>query len=153
MLRRKFLVSSAAATAGVSLPATASAAQDVPVGQPLVARLRDAMLGIGQDHDPPAFEHLSVELARAHRDFHTCHHAGLAVRLPRLIRTAHALGPADERDHLHLLGQSYLLATRMLVKLDEQQLGWMAADRARQVAEAAEHPLARPAAARPNAAC
>ncbi|MEU9247431.1 hypothetical protein [Streptomyces sp. NPDC048385] len=36
----------------------------------------------------------------------------------------------------------------MLIKLDEQQLGWMAADRARHVAEAAGHPLAVAEAAR-----
>ncbi|MFE4023233.1 XRE family transcriptional regulator [Streptomyces sp. NPDC059101] len=149
MRRRKFLALSAAATAGVSLPATAAAAvQDVPAGQLLVGRLRDAMLGIGQDHDLPGPEQLPAELARVHVDFHTCHYADLAVRLPRLIRAGHALGPADEGDHLDLLGQSYLLATRMLVKHDEQQLGWMAADRARQVAEAAGHPLAVAEAAR-----
>lgn len=147
--RRNFLALSAAATAGVSLPATwAAAAQDVSVGQLLVGRLRDAMLGIGQDHELPAPKQLPVELARVHADFHTCHYASLVVRLPRLIRAGHALGPADEGDHLDLLGQSYLLATRMLIKLDEQQLGWMAADRARQVAEAAGHPLAVAEAAR-----
>ncbi|GGU41471.1 hypothetical protein GCM10010289_73000 [Streptomyces violascens] len=81
-------------------------------------------------------------------DFHTCHYVGLAVRLPRLIRAGHALSSDTERDHLDLLGQSYLLATRMLIKLDEQQLGWMAADRARQAAEAAGHPLAVAEAAR-----
>ncbi|MFJ8313633.1 MULTISPECIES: hypothetical protein [unclassified Streptomyces] len=36
----------------------------------------------------------------------------------------------------------------MLIKLDEQQLGWMPADRARHVAEAAGHPLAVAEAAR-----
>ncbi|RPK59722.1 MULTISPECIES: hypothetical protein [unclassified Streptomyces] len=39
------------------------------------------------------------------------------------------------------MAQSYLLAARMLIKLDEQQLGWVAADRARQTAEAADDPL------------
>ncbi|MYX18897.1 MULTISPECIES: hypothetical protein [unclassified Streptomyces] len=33
-----------------------------------------------------------------------------------------------------LLGHTYLIATRILITLDEQQLGWMAADRARQCA-------------------
>ncbi|SEG85483.1 hypothetical protein SAMN05216223_11675 [Actinacidiphila yanglinensis] len=108
------------------------------MGDLLVGRLRDAMLGIGQDNELPGPEQLPIELARVHADFHTCHYAGLARRLPRLIRAGHALG--TEGDRLDLLGQSYLLATRMLIKLDEQQLGWMAADRARQVADAAGHP-------------
>jgi hypothetical protein len=120
----------------------------MPVGQLLVGRLRDAMLGIGEDHELPALEQLRAELARVHADFHTCHYPGLAVRLPRLISAGHTVGSADEGEHLALLGQSYLLATRMLVKLGEQQLGWMAADRARQVAEAAGHPLAVAEAAR-----
>ncbi|MFR0367288.1 hypothetical protein [Streptomyces sp. MCC20] len=118
------------------------------MGELLVGRLRDAMLGIGQDNELPSPEQLPVELARVHADFHTCHYAGLARRLPRLIRAGHALGSDAEGDHLDLLGQSYLLATRMLIKLDEQQLGWMAADRARHVAEAAGHPLAVAEAAR-----
>ncbi|WP_308294862.1 XRE family transcriptional regulator [Streptomyces sp. JJ66] len=118
------------------------------MGQLLLGRLRDAMLGIGQDHDFPGAEHLPAELARAHADFHTCHYADLALRLPRLIRAGHALGTDTEGRHLDLLGQSYLLATRMFVKLDEQQLGWMAADRARQVAEAAGQPLTVAEAAR-----
>ncbi|GGO59445.1 XRE family transcriptional regulator [Streptomyces lasiicapitis] len=118
------------------------------MGQLLIGRLRDAMLGIGQDHDLRAHEQLPVELARVHVDFHTCNYASLAVRLPRLIRAGHLLGSDAEGDRLDLLGQSYLLATRMLVKLDEQQLGWMAADRARQVAEAGGHPLAVAEAAR-----
>ncbi|MFJ4008189.1 XRE family transcriptional regulator [Streptomyces sp. NPDC090026] len=149
MRRRKFLAISAAATAGVSLPASGAATgQDMPVGELLVGRLRDAMLGIGQDNELPSPEQLPVELARVHADFHTCHYAGLARRLPRLIRAGHALGSDAESDHLDLLGQSYLLATRMLIKLDEQQLGWMAADRARHAAEAAGHPLAVAEAAR-----
>lgn len=149
MRRRKFLALSAAATAGVALPAAGAAeVQDVPVGDLLVSRLRDAMLGIGQDDELPNLEQLPVELARVHADFHTCHYTGLAVRLPRLIQAAHALDSAGEGDHLDLLGRSYLLATRMLIKLDEQQLGWMAADRARQAAESAGHPLVVAEAAR-----
>lgn len=52
--RRRFLAVSAAATAGVSLPGSAAADQNVPVGQLLVGRLLDAMLGIGQDNQLPS---------------------------------------------------------------------------------------------------
>ena len=146
--RRKFLAVSAAATVGVSFPQSAGAVQDVPVGQILIGRLRDAMLGIGQDSALPDPEQSPTELARVHADFHTCHYTNLAARLPALIRAGHGLGPDNEGEHLELLGQSYLLATRMLIKLDEQQLGWMAADRARQVAESTGRPLAVAEAAR-----
>lgn len=144
--RRAFLAITAAAAAGVSLPA--AAAEDVPVGQVLVGRLRDAMLGIGQDDELPGREQLPVEIARAHADFHACNYTNLAGRLPRLIRAGHALGSGHEGEHFDLLEQSYLLATRMFIKLDEQQLGWMAADRARQVAEAVGNRLAVAEAAR-----
>ncbi|MDX6395869.1 MAG: hypothetical protein QOJ73_6932 [Streptosporangiaceae bacterium] len=42
----------------------------------------------------------------------------------------------------------YTLATRMLIKLDDQQLGWMAADRARVLASTGDQPLAAAEAAR-----
>ncbi|MFF0309315.1 hypothetical protein ACFYSC_17950 [Streptosporangium sp. NPDC004379] len=55
------------------------------------------------------------------------------MRLPWLIRAGHALGAGT--DQYTTLVQTYVLVTRMLVKLDEHHLGWMAADRARQLAE------------------
>ncbi|WP_235094852.1 hypothetical protein [Streptomyces sp. A1-5] len=48
---------------------------------------------------------------------------------------------AQSTEHRALLAQSYLLATRILIKLDEQQHDWMAADRAGQTAEAADDRL------------
>ncbi|MEU7688565.1 XRE family transcriptional regulator, partial [Streptomyces spectabilis] len=65
--------------------------------------------------------------------------------LPRLIRAGHALtaGTGSDADaHCERLAQTYLMATSMPVKLDEQQLGWMAADRARQLAETSGNILA-----------
>lgn len=139
--RRKFLAITAAATAGASLPLANEAAQDTPIGQVLVARLRDAMLGIGQAPTMAEPDELPVELARAHTDFHTCRYADLAIRLPRLIRAGHTRTNPGDATEDGVLAQSYLLATRMLIKLDEQQLGWMAADRARQIAETSGHPV------------
>ncbi len=139
--RRQFLVASAAAAAvnvGGPPGETPAQAHEAQMGEILVARLRDAMLGLGSPATSQNHEHVIAELHHAHRDYRTCGYASLAVRLPRLISTAHA---AHSKDHA-LLGRSYLLATRLLIKLDEQQLGWMAADRARQLAAAAGDPLA-----------
>src|ERR1700744_2568581 len=47
-----------------------------------------------------------------------------------------------------LLARRYTLTTRMLIKLDDQQLGWMAADRARVLASGGGDPLAVGEAAR-----
>lgn len=148
MRRRKLLAglaATAAATAGAPLlgSGTAQADEDL-LGELLVARLRDAMLGPGTATAAPSYEALSTDFTRALADFDACRYASLAVRLPRLIRDGHALTApnGDGTAHYALLAKSYLLATRMLVKMAEQQLGWMAADRARQLAEAAQDVLA-----------
>ncbi|MEU7987413.1 helix-turn-helix transcriptional regulator [Streptosporangium canum] len=145
------LVVTAVAAAGSRLLGGGTAqADEALLGEVLVAGLRDAMLGLGstpEDQPPP--EQLPAELTRALADFHGCRYGSLAVRLPRLIRAGHAVSISDgATGHYALLAQSYVLATRMLVKMDEQQLGWMAADRARQLAEAGGNVLTMAEAAR-----
>lgn len=145
--RRNLLAGMAAAAAAAAVPPLAAdgaaATGSTPAGQLLVARLRDAMLGLGDSDATPPADGLRIELFRAVADFDACEYTGLAVRLPRLIRAGHTAttGSRSEGD-CALLARSYLLATRMLIKLDEQQLGWMAADRARQLAEICGDPLA-----------
>ncbi|MDT0448227.1 helix-turn-helix domain-containing protein [Streptomyces hesseae] len=142
--RRKLLanlaVTAAAAVGAPILPSgTKPTGDDTAVGKVLVARVRDAMLGLHTDIAAPSRAVLRADLARAFTDFHACNYGSLAARLPRLICAAHARATGGDADGL--LAHSYLLATRMLIKLDEQQLGWMAADRARQTAEATGEPL------------
>ncbi|MEW2576662.1 helix-turn-helix domain-containing protein [Streptomyces syringium] len=141
--RRKLLanlaVTAAAAVGAPILPTGKTPSENVAVGEVLVARVRDAMLGLHSDVTVPSAVVLHTDLARAFTDFHACAYGSLAVRLPRLICAAHARAGGAGDDGL--LVHSYLLATRMLIKLDEQQLGWMAADRARQAAEAVGRPL------------
>ncbi|MFG3282044.1 helix-turn-helix domain-containing protein [Streptomyces sp. NPDC048111] len=122
------LAMTAAAATGIALPAAAE--EQVPVEKVLVGRLRDAMLGISPTE--PVQAPAATELDRALAAFHLCDYTSLAHRLPAAIRAGHTQGAGAERE----LAGAYILATRMLVKLDEQQLGWMAADRARQYAEA-----------------
>ncbi|MFI6528243.1 XRE family transcriptional regulator [Streptomyces uncialis] len=134
------LIAGLAATAATSLlfePGTAAAQADEPLlGELLVARLRDAMLGLGQASAVPPSAMLTRDFSRALADFDACRYASLAVRLPCLIRAGHALiGSTGEAQDYGLLAKSYLLATRMLVKMNEHQLGLIAADRARQLAE------------------
>ncbi|MFE1476643.1 helix-turn-helix domain-containing protein [Streptomyces cyaneofuscatus] len=145
--RRKLLAglaATAAATAGFPTLGNGTAqADETLLGELLVARLRDAMLGLGAATAAPSPHALSTDFSRALADFDACRYASLAVRLPRLIRAGHAPSTTgDATEKYALLAKSYLLATRMLVKMDEQQLGWMAADRARQLAEAAGDILA-----------
>ncbi|MEU6261732.1 helix-turn-helix domain-containing protein [Saccharopolyspora shandongensis] len=132
--RRQLLANlavTAAAAAGAPLLAAGEPVSEADLGPVLIGRLRDAMLGLypgGDGTVPPG-----VDLARAHTDFRACRYGSLASRLPRLLQAGHSQ-TSDEA--ATLLAQTYLLVVRVLIKLDEQQLGWMAADRARQYAEA-----------------
>ncbi|MFI0738361.1 helix-turn-helix domain-containing protein [Streptomyces sp. NPDC021100] len=143
--RRKLLanlaVTAAAAVGAPVLPTGKAPGEDAAVGETLVARVRDAMLGLHADVAVPPTAVLRADLARAFTDFHACAYESLSVRLPRLICAAHARADGQGVEEDGLLAHSYLLATRMLIKLDEQQLGWMAADRARQAAETTGEPL------------
>ncbi|RKN05194.1 helix-turn-helix domain-containing protein [Streptomyces radicis] len=148
-VRRRQLLSglavTAAATTGARLP---GATEQAPLGDVMVARLRDAMLGIGSASViPPG--HLRTELDRATADFDACRYAQLGVRLPRLITSGHAYLPDAQQPTDHAaLAEVYLLATRLLIKLDEQELGWMAADRARSLADSGDRVLTRGEASR-----
>lgn len=150
--RRQLLANlavTAAAAMGAPLAGAAPAkTEEARLGETLVAGLRDAMLGLGRvapDTLPP--DRLSVELHRASADFNDCAYSSLALRLPRLIFAGHQ----STGDNFALLAQAYLLATRILIKLDEPQLGWMAADRARQFATVGGAPVAVAEAARQQA--
>ncbi|WKX70834.1 helix-turn-helix domain-containing protein [Streptomyces sp. XD-27] len=135
-------VTAAAASGASILPTGSPPVNGAALGELLVGRVRDAMLGLHTGVTVPPTSALHADMSRALTDFHTCRYGSLAVRLPRLICAAHArVAGGDGAENGTLLAQSYLLATRMLIKLDEQQLGWMAADRARQTAEAVGDPL------------
>lgn len=142
--RRRFLAVTAAAAAGTPLTGP-GAAEDDRFGDVLVARLRDTMLGLGPTPAKLAPDGLAAELDRAHAAYRACAWASLAVSLPRLMHTAHTTADASGYD---VLARSYLLATRLLIKLEEHQLGFMAVDRARQISEATGNPLVVAEAAR-----
>ncbi|MEU1151557.1 XRE family transcriptional regulator [Streptomyces sp. NPDC005918] len=145
--RRTLLTGMAATTASAALvsPLTGktSAYAEALLGDLFVTRTRDAMLGLGDPSFTAPTEGFEIGFTRALTDFDACRYTSLAIRLPSLIRAGHAMPTRNSStDDSILLAKSYLLATRMLIKLDEQQLGWIAADRARQLAEAAGDILA-----------
>jgi transcriptional regulator with XRE-family HTH domain len=140
--RRQLLTNLAltAAAAGSPLLRLGESVSEADAGHLLITRVRDAMLGLGP---PPAdlhAPHLHHALASAHTDFHACRYLRLADRLPLLLATAHAADDGTP-DSAALLAETYTLITRLLVKLDDQQLGWMAADRARVLAADADRTL------------
>ncbi|MBA9005936.1 helix-turn-helix domain-containing protein [Thermomonospora cellulosilytica] len=151
--RRQLLANlavTAAAAVGPCLPAPVTV-QPVDTGELLVGRLRDTMLGLHpQPPAPLPVDRLRALLTTALSDFHACRYGRLADVLPRLLAHAHATtaDDRDDREAAAVLAQTYILATRMLIKLDDPQLGWMAADRARLLASAADQPLTAAEAAR-----
>ncbi|WP_394426442.1 XRE family transcriptional regulator [Streptomyces sp. SGAir0957] len=154
-MHRRTLITGLAATTATAFaspfPGTAAPArmEQAVLGSLLVARLRDAMLGGGQAPAEPPPQSLAGPFAGALADFDACRYARLTVSLPLLVRAGHVLAlSGGDTDQYALLAKAYLLATRMLVKLDETHLGWIAADRARQFANAAGDALAVAEAAR-----
>jgi transcriptional regulator with XRE-family HTH domain len=122
---------------------------DARIGELLVSRVRDAMLGLAPVPAQASARAVRAGLDGAQADFRGSRYARLSVSLPRLISAGHVLAAdGDSRERDALLAGIYTLTTRMLVKLDDQQLGWMAADRARVLASGGGDPLAVGEAAR-----
>jgi hypothetical protein len=150
-VRRRQLLAALGAAAGsqvagaVPLPAPREAA----LGGLLVGRVRDAMLGLAPVPSRVSAVTVRTGLDGALADFRGSRYGRLSVSLPRLISAGHVLAAGgDSRERDGLLAEIYTLTTRMLIKLDDQQLGWMAADRARVLASGAGDPLAVAEAAR-----
>jgi transcriptional regulator with XRE-family HTH domain len=142
--RRQLLAAlgAAAASAVGSRVATAAPAE-AKVGELLVSRVRDAMLGFSPVPLQASPGAVRAGLDGALADFRGSRYSRLSVSLPRLISAGHVLAVrGDSRERDALLAGVYTLTTRMLIKLDDQQLGWMAADRARILASGGGDPLA-----------
>jgi len=148
--RRQLLAALGAAAAGAAGGRAGAAVplvvpRGAGVGELLVSQVRDAMLGLA-----PAPARVSAGAVRAGldgalADFRDSRYGRLSVTLPRLISAGHVLaaggGDSGQRDAL-------LAGIYTLIKLDDQQLGWMAADRARVLASGGGDPLAVGEAAR-----
>jgi len=144
--RRQLLASLAVTAAAAAAPfhrGPAAQSGEAASGDLLIARVRDAMLGLTSGPAAVSAGSLRTGLAGALTDFQYCRYARLADGLPRLISGGHAMAAqaGDDLEASALLAGIYTLATRMLIKLDEQQLGWMAADRARVIAAGSGNPL------------
>ncbi|TDD89533.1 XRE family transcriptional regulator [Actinomadura darangshiensis] len=147
-VRRRQLLTNLAVTAAAASPparAIASAAADAQ-GRPkdlLVTRVRSAMLTTGSATAPIPPTPLRATLASAIRAYDNCEYTKLATALPQLITNAHATCSTTDT----VLAETYTLVTRLMIKLDDQ-LGWVAADRARSLATACGDPLVAGEAAR-----
>jgi hypothetical protein len=144
------LTATAAAVANSYVPVgRTTQADEVAPGDLLIGGVRDAMLGLGPVSTPVPADRVRAEITYALTDFDACRYGRLAHRLPWLIRAVHALtADGDTPQHHTLLAKVYLLTTRVLIKLDDQQLAWMAADRTRVTADISGDALTAAEAAR-----
>lgn len=138
-VRRRELLTGAAGLAAAStlgLPSAAHAAASSPTGA-----LEDLLYGHGLDSAAPAsLAALRSATMKAHGLFQAARYDQLATELPRLMATATAT-----RDHVEgderlaveaLLADAYIVASGFMLKLNDDQLGWVMADRAAQAATA-----------------
>ncbi|MFI0371825.1 hypothetical protein ACH35V_28510 [Actinomadura sp. 1N219] len=137
------LAVTAAAASAPARAAVAAAGSNADQRNFLLARVRDAMLGTGRLSHPIPPPQLRPALGAAVRAYDNCQYGRLADALPRLISSGHSAGETA----IPVLAETYTLVTRIMIKLDDQ-LGWIAADRARTLAAASGRPLVAGEAAR-----
>ena len=145
-VRRRQLLTSLAATAAAAAtahgPVPYPRLDDSMVGDALVSGVRDAMLGLTAGPARVPASELRSGLAAAAADYQHCQYRRLVTTLPRLIAAGHLHAAGNDSGQASgLLAGIYTLTTHMLIKLDDQQLGWMAADRAKILAAGGADPI------------
>lgn len=102
--------------------------------------LDDLLTAASVDAAPMPTAELTRALTAAHTAFTTCRYNDLAVRLPQLIAittASHHAAAGTQRENIAaLLAATYQLASALCIKLNDDALGWVLADRAMTVAQA-----------------
>jgi len=152
--RRELLTAMASLTGAAMLAAPARQLAASAAVDPRIENLQ-ALL-IAPDHDrvlpaPVPFLERSVAAARA--SFDACQYHLLSQRLPALIArleasTSAADTPAHREQLLHLTADAYCLASQLCVKLGQDAMAWVTADRALRAARGGGDPLPLAAASR-----
>lgn len=141
--RRQMLAGLSGLAVPTAVPASAVAGDD-PAGRS-VRDLTNALVRPLPATSPPGALTVAQALARARDQFHACRYSDLAARLPMLLAGAvaqHEQASGDERQAASaVLADAYNLATRLAIKLDADELGAIASDRAITAARASGDPL------------
>ncbi|MEU8251786.1 helix-turn-helix transcriptional regulator [Nonomuraea sp. NPDC048916] len=140
--RRQFLLgvtglTGAALIAGQGEPADATT---------MVRRLERLLTSDVHEAEVSGFE-LARALATAQRRFAACQYNEVSASLPSLVSAAKAAavesnGSRAREDALVRLADSYLLMSELAVKINQDDMGWVAADRALEAAKASGQPIA-----------
>jgi transcriptional regulator with XRE-family HTH domain len=106
----------------------------------------------GQADTAPDIAALAVAADRARSQYQACHYAELVKHLPSLLARLHDARLAlDGEDRLRahaLSADAHHVAAGLLLKLDDQGLSYLAADRSMRAAQASEDPVTVGASAR-----
>ena len=109
-------------------------------------------LATGQAGAAPDIASLAAAAKRARRDYQACHYSDLLKYLPDLLAQLHDAAQAlqgNARLRVHALSaDAHHVAAGLLLKLDDQGLAYLAADRSMRAARASEDPLVIGASAR-----
>lgn len=94
---------------------------------------------------PPDLPSLAAAVARAKRDYQACRYAEVASTLPKLLdrlQAACAVLDGEARSQAYTLSaEAHHTAASILFKVGDEGLGWLAADRSMQAAQASEDPV------------
>jgi transcriptional regulator with XRE-family HTH domain len=138
MRRRELLAGTAALAGAVALGSVRRRTPGPTAG------LEDVLYG-RVEATPVSLAGLRDSIASARDDFRAARYDRLPATLPQLIATARATsdsaGSSEQADASTLLAGAFILAADFAVKLNDDPLAWMTADRALQAAQAGNDPL------------
>ncbi|WP_436536308.1 helix-turn-helix domain-containing protein [Actinoplanes sp. HUAS TT8] len=136
--RRNFLAGAAALGATAALPATL--AEAAPSGN----TIEDVLFG-RLTAEPLSHQQLAAQIAAARADYRATRYTRLARRLPKLLAQASAgsrtTGLDGQAAAAQQLAEAYGVATQLLIKLYDNGLACVTADRAVQAARTGNDPL------------
>jgi transcriptional regulator with XRE-family HTH domain len=131
-------------------PSDKPALDAAPLAGVLAAHSDD--IGSEQSGAPPDVSALAANVHDVRRRYQACHYSELAEELPRLLACLHAacrsLAGDARRYALTLSADAYHVAAGLLLKIGDQGLVHLAADRSMQAAKASEDPITIGASAR-----
>lgn len=150
--RRAFVGLTAASLFGVIAADTARSVPDVvePFAAVLTAYSSDAA---PRPLDaPPDIQALTATVAQAKRNYQACHYSDVIKDLPALLTRLQAacsmLDGDARRQACTLSAEAHHVAASILLKVGDQGLGWLAADRSMQAARASQDPVTTGSSAR-----
>jgi transcriptional regulator with XRE-family HTH domain len=153
-VKRRELLAGVASVAAARMIAVRAATGAAPAGaaDPRARNLLDLLMVPGPAL-PSSVTSLERSAAAARASFNACRYHLLSQRLPGLISQLAASVPAaatsgQRADLLRLTCDAYCLASELCVKLGEDAIAWVTADRALEAARRSRDPLAMAIASR-----